>query len=430
MSIGCRWIAAPLLTFALFVVGVLWTAEATGAATEETPPLGSRLCKGLSQQMDRNVAAPYLFQSYSQLPGAHPLDPMLSNAAFTYDNALATIALFACDRDEDAKRVANALVLAANHDRSYDDGRLRNAYRSGSVTIGKEGMLLPGFWKQASNSWVEDDYQAGSATGNLAWAALALLTAYDRTKHQPYFDAAVKVMRWVDAHAAAESGIGYTGGTFGHEPSPQKLAWKSTEQNLDVYAVANWLAEIDPIGGWERMGARARKFLDAMWNAQEGRFYVGSRPGSDMPNLDQSGIDAELWPVLAVPDFRDRYYTVLQWVDRHYSVDTGFDFNEDRDGIWLEGTAQAALTFYLAGQKDRARNLLATIATQIAPNDLVYATVGTELSTGLKVGADATSGDFKYYRIPHVGATAWAILAAKAWNPFLKESVGPHNIRE
>lgn len=57
---------------------------------------------------------------------------------------------------------------------------------------------------------------------------------------------------------------------------------------------------------WRTMQDRAGKFLDAMWNEQQGHFYVGSLPGSDRPNLTQSGIDSELWPILAVPEFRGR----------------------------------------------------------------------------------------------------------------------------
>lgn len=383
--------------------------------------LAARLCEGLTTKMDASTA-PFLFRSFEPAPGGRALDPALSNTGFTYDNALASIALFACGRDVQAIRVADALLLALDRDRHFSDGRVRNAYRSGSVISKTEAMLLPGFWSAASNAWVEDDYQVGSATGNLAWAALALLTAYERSDNQSYLQAATKIMRWIDTNTGDHSDIGFTGGTFGHEPSPVKLDWKSTEHNLDVYAVAGWLSESEEERDWQTMRDKARKFLDAMWNGEQGRFYVGSLPGSDLPNLTQSGIDSELWPILAVAEFRSRSDRVLEWVDRHYTVGEGFDFNDDRDGIWLEGTAQAALALQQAGHTARAEILLATIAAEISPDNLVYATVGQELTTGLMIGPTSTYADFKYFRLPHVGATAWAILAAKNWNPFLRES--------
>lgn len=122
-------------------------------------------------------------------------------------------------------------------------------------------MLLPGFWSEASKTWVEDDYQVGSATGNLAWAALALLTASERSSNPSYVQAATKLMRWIDAHTAGVRDIGYTGGTFGHEPAPAKLEWKSTEHNLDVYAVAGWLAEIEERAPGRRCGTKHANFL-------------------------------------------------------------------------------------------------------------------------------------------------------------------------
>jgi hypothetical protein len=35
----------------------------------------------------------------------------------------------------------------------------------------------------------------------------------------------------------------------------------------------------------------------------------------------------------------------------------------------------------------------------------------------LAIGPDSIRDDFRYYRRPHLAATAWAALAATAWNP-------------
>jgi hypothetical protein len=405
----------------LLLLGFAPAPSAVAASTTQQNArtiLGPRLCEGLVAKMEGDNQSPFIFRSFDQVPEGKPVDPMLSNAGFTYDNALATIALFACGRKAEAKRVADALALAVDKDRSYHDGRVRNAYRSGPVAIGREGMLLPGYWNSASNTWIEDQYQVSSGTGNLAWASLALLAAYDRTGVGSYLSAAKQIMHWIAADMKGAGALGYFGGTFGHESSLAKLSWKSTEQNLDVYAAASWLATEDKDETWPAMRDRTHRFLDAMWDQRQSRFFVGSLPGGDEPNTTQSGIDSELWPVMAVPEYRGRYDAILEWVGRRYSVGSGFDFNDDRDGIWLEGTAQAALAFRLAGKDGKSDALLDTIGGQIASDGLVFATVGPELTTGLKIGPDQASADFKYYRMPHVGATAWAILAALDYNPF------------
>jgi hypothetical protein len=99
-------------------------------------------------------------------------------------------------------------------------------------------------------------------------------------------------------------------------------------------------------------------------------------------------------------------------------VEGGFDFNEDRDGLWVEGTAQAALTYRSVGRRDRSEKLLDGLKAQISPAGYLYATPEPRLTTGLSIGPDSASEDFFYFRRPHLGATAWAILAATGWNPF------------
>jgi hypothetical protein len=96
----------------------------------------------------------------------------------------------------------------------------------------------------------------------------------------------------------------------------------------------------------------------------------------------------------------------------------GVDFNTDRDGIWLEGTAYAALVCRRQGKPELAAKLMATLRGNTSPGGLIYATTTQSLTTGLATGLDLTKPDFLYYRRPHIGATAWAILAAQGATPF------------
>jgi hypothetical protein len=414
--IGLRTIA-----FAVGVTVVLAGAPASIALAGDgqKKELACALCDGLAAEMSGEPEQPFVFRSFEPANGGSALHPALENTGFTYDNALALMALYGCHRKAEARRVADALLLALETDRHYHDGRLRNAYRSGPVVPGKEGMLLPGYWSAASNSWTEDGYQVGTATGSTAWAALALLMAYEEAQQPAYLDAARKIMDWIHRSTADPRNAGYFGGFFGHEPTPDRMTWKSTEHNLDVYAADSWLARIDAGGDWTHHGDSALKFLNAMWDNSEGRFYIGSVPDSNAPNIAMSGLDAELWPLIAVPDFKGKADRVMEWTELNHGVDGGFDFNSDRDGVWLEGTAQAALALSLTGHPEKSEPLFKTIASQVTPGGLVYATVNEQLSTGLQVGPNSSPGDFKYYRLPHVGATGWAVLAALDLNPFV-----------
>jgi hypothetical protein len=69
--------------------------------------------------------------------------------------------------------------------------------------------------------------------------------------------------------------------------------------------------------------------------------------------------------------------------------------------------------------------LLATLEADRTPSGFLNATRGARVSTGLSINPTptATEADFFYFRRPHLGATAWATLAATAWNPFTGRKV-------
>ena len=412
----------PILLSACLLFAFLLASVAISRADDRAQKsLACSACRGLIDQMKGPNDEPYFLQSFGAANSDSHLHPTLENTAFTYDNAVAAIALYACGRPTEARRIADALVRAVETDRYYKDGRLRNAYRSG-VPVRDRAIELPGYWSNPENRWIEDGYQVGSHTGSTAWGALALLTAYDETGEQAFLHSAQRIMKWINTNTADVVEPGYFGGFFGHEPKPERLSWKSTEQNTDVYAANIWLAKINPLGGWRNQADSAERFLTSMWDKGEGRFFIGTVTDSSKPNFTSSGIDALLWPLIAVPSLTERSADVIAWTETNHGVPGGFDFNSDRDGVWLEGTAQAALVYRLLSDKTKAETLFSTIADQVASNNLVYATDKDQITTGLEVGPGSTPGDFKYYRLPHVGATAWAALAALDWNPFVGRS--------
>lgn len=340
-------------------------------------------------------------------------DAALRTAAFTYDNALAAIALVACGEVPQARRIGEALVLAATADRAGPAGRLRNAYRAGP----QEAPPPPnGWWDAGRGQWLEDDYQVGTATGNVAWAALALLTLHQETGEARFRNAAVRLGAWVLEHARdARPPAGFTGGIFGGEALPRPLTWKSTEHNVDLDAVFRWLARAGAPGDWLAHADTARAFVTAMW--EDGRFLTGTAPDGVTPNRATSGLDAQLWPQL-LPDAPAEWRQAVARAGESHGVPGGYSFNDDRDGLWTEGTAQAALVHRHLGDEATAARLLATVTAQRTPGGALLATPQARLRTGLAIGPDSTEADFFYYPLPHLGATAWGVLAGRGWNPF------------
>src|SRR5882757_1471908 len=143
------------------------------------------LCASIAKHVDlaggSDASEPVLLRSYEPGPDEASLPLPLASSAFSYDNALAIIALIACN------------------DRTFSDGRIRNAYRAGPVKPGT--VPLPGWWDSQQKIWAEDAYQDGTQTGNVAWVALALLNLDQATASQTYRPTAERLARWIAQHA-------------------------------------------------------------------------------------------------------------------------------------------------------------------------------------------------------------------------------------
>jgi len=350
-----------------------------------------------------SLAGAGLLRSYD-VAGNAAFDRTQANCAYVYDNAVVGLALLAVGSREAAKRIGDALLQAQANDRAWHDGRLRNAYRAGRAPA-QGPYPLSGWWDDASAHWAEDPYQAGIATGVLAWAMLlwiGLGPAYTR--------AALRAADFIETTLRGPNG--FTGGFLGFEPNPQRITWVSTEHNIDLAAAFTAL-------GRTGAAAHAARFVAAMWQPGEKRFAIGLRPDGSL-NTD-SAVDANIWPLLAAnprPDWRP----ALDWVLSHHGLPAGdiegVDFNTDRDGIWLEGTAITALACTRLGKPQIAARLLQTLHNQTSPGGLIYAASTPTLTTGLSIGLDAQAADFLYYRRPHIAPTAWAILAERGATPF------------
>ena len=215
------------------------------------PQLAAMTCAALDQAVTSLPAGPVLVASYPPLDG-HPAPILaLRGVAFTYDNALASIALFACGKAGVGAADRRCIGLRDTA-RSGVSGRtpaqcLRR--RSG----GAPSMKLPGYWSVERNAWNQDAYQVSSATGNQAWAALALLEAYRQSGEASYLEAARKVLHWSQKNTYdGQSPAGFSGGYYGYFAKQVQQNWKSTEHNVDLAAA--WSA-LDAVAPNQRFGS-------------------------------------------------------------------------------------------------------------------------------------------------------------------------------
>jgi hypothetical protein len=323
--------------------------------------------------------------------------------AVTYDDALFVDAMLADGSSaavERAKVVGNAFLYVQAHD-TAGDGRLRAAY-------------APKPLRNPRDVIVDDDT---SDVGNMAWVGAALVQLYARTSDAVYLKGALAIAQWLQANTYDTRGAGgYTGGFTAHG---KKIAWKSTEHNIDVYAFFTMLAAKSGESRWTTNAVWAERFVASMWNGAGGRFYVGTGNDGVTPNKAFKPEDVNSWSYLAFAN--QKWAAAPSWDVTNLAVSeggfSGVSFcSGDRAGVWFEGTAHLADALELrgaSGDPEQAQQYL---------GDIEYAQTNGPNSDGLGIIAASRvisdcDGD-KYFPSLHVGATAWYIMAADEVNPF------------
>jgi hypothetical protein len=374
--------------------------------------IARRGCAALTRRVDAIASGAGLLRSYDAADGTDPVSPPLRTAAFVYDNSLAVIALISCGDVPRASRVGEALRLAVEH-----DTRLRNVYRAGAA---ETTPLQNGWWDAKASQWQEDRDQNGTTTGNAAWTGLAMLALFERDRDVKWSQAAAKLGRWI-VDNTSNSTPGFTDGIDGFDAAPVHVTWKSTEHNIDAEAFFRRLADDRVPGDWKLAESSAHRFVTMQWDATTGHFFIGTLADGATPNRNTSALDAQVWPLLLLDAPKD-WQRSLAYIEREHAVSGGFDFNADRDGAWIEATAQAALAYRRVGRTAEAKPLLVTIAAQFSKSGYVYATREPRVSTGLSTTPGGGGQDFYYFHVPHLAATAWAILAATETNPYARRN--------
>ena len=370
----------------------------------------------LDQMMDRYAtgSTPRLVQSFTG--GVLQRDHF--TASETYDDAVLIEAYLAAGTPAGRRRaeiIGTALLYVQANDPLHD-GRVRAAYaptplRSpAAVTIANPASLA----------------------GDMAWAGLALVQLYAATGRRAYLAGAAAIGNWVQANAYDTRGAGgYTGG---EAAGGQKIEWKSTEHNIDLYAFFTMLAGQTGAPAWSARAAWARRFIVSMWDPALGRFNVGTTNDGTTTNESAPPEDVNSWSYLALRD--PAYAASVSWDTRNLAVSatgagsgtdggsqgavgfSGVSFCAgDRTGVWYEGTAHLADALEARGRPGdggQAEDYL---------SDIYYAqrhglnADGTGLIAASRNGLTDCAGG-RYYASLHTGATAWYVLAARRVDPF------------
>ena len=350
-----------------------------------------------------------------------------SDQAYLYDNAIALYALCEVGAVWHAEKLANAIVFAQEHDRTFHDGRLRNVYLCGDpamdsgYSVASGTVPLPGFWQ--NGKWYEDFYSVSTSTGNMAWTILALCRVSRVVPEQNgniYLNAAKNAAGFLLGLSSATDG--FTAGYEGWDKEQQKVTYKSTEHNIACYAafsvLANLLEEKEPKAAAEyRQAAEsASKFVLSMYDEEKCCFYTGTESDGETVNTGVIPIDATALSVLALTGRVADPEKSLEFIKKNMAVGVGFDFSAgDLDGIWNEGTAQMALCYLKQNREEEYNAAMGYLRTQEYKNGGIPAADRDGVSTGFVLSG--TEEVWEYNNTLSIGATGGYALAQVKVNP-------------
>jgi hypothetical protein len=345
--------------------------------------------------LNRRLNLPRFIRSYVTRPfqpgspeeeNTADFDYDLRDTAFTYDNAVALLAFLADGSPDSLRRarlLGDAFVFAASHDRTYTDGRVRSAYACGDISVppgwlvnGKTNTVaIPGFWDVSSNAFYEVNNE-DIDTGDNTWTMIALLALYEHTQDASYLNAAAALGNFVQTFRS-DSGLyqGFLGGISNAETtnaSPRTYA--STEHNLDINAAFARMFDLTGDSVWSDGAAHAESFVESMWDSTNGCYLAGTT-SPDVRNTlpGELPLDTQSWNVLSRTNVLALHPQLLSDADLIFGCTfdgfTGYDFNDDRDGVWFEGTGQMSVAYAVAGDPQKAATLAHTLsnAQQMPP---------------------------------------------------------------
>lgn len=366
----------------------------------------------------------------------------IKNTAFTYDNALAAMAFLSEGKKEEAKEILDALVYAVQNDRSFKPAeaaaltdekmvsvsivprRVRNAYAAGAINEfpgWKSGARLSGWYDQASGAWLEDRYQVGSNVGNTSYAALALLQYYNAFGGPEYLETACALMNWV-LETCSDEGCGFTAGFDGWEegdpPTVYPFTYKSIEHNIDAYAAFSFLYEFTGDGRYGDAAKSALEFIESMYDEENGLFMTGTLGDGVTPNIGVVVLDAQVWSAMALGESFEPYEKALKTVEKMKTLDCGYPFclENKNGGWWAEGTAYTALMYRGLGDDGLYKEAMDSLVSIQQNNGLFPAATVDNLSTGMEL---FDGSPWEYSKDPHIAPTAWFIMAANGFNPYI-----------
>ncbi len=325
-----------------------------------------------------------------------------TDQASTYDQALAIIAFCLIGDYSNAKVILDALSKIQNYDGSF--------YFTYSAISG-------------------EIYNYKRPVGTNAWVVIAINCYTFLTGDNSYFTMARKCTDWFLQYQDIDGGI-----KGGVDENGNEYGWKSTEHNEDAYSALTNLYGLTGVYTYSTTATAVKNWLETeMWNScyGESRFARGEKDDGT-PDC-YPAMDVNPWGVLALGTTGpngENYFQGLDWAyvncastqdwegwnascDDPILVE-GFDFNNDKDTVWIEGTESIALALLLSDYRVDSKDGT-YFHSEMEKLHGVTGNGGLPYSTNEGTMDEGTEKSTTY---SSVAATTWYIFVETLFNPF------------
>ncbi|WP_282132194.1 hypothetical protein [Cellulophaga baltica] len=317
-----------------------------------------------------------------------------SNSVSLYDNALA-ILLFTAQNDfEKAERTLDYFNAKVTTELEHEKGgfyQFRN----------KQG-------ENARRTWLGDN----------AWLLIAINNYHHHAKNQKYKVMAAALTKWIISLQDSD------GGLWGGYDTDGSRIHKITEGIITAF---------NAVEGYDTFHKNILEYLNInRWDATDNVLIAWPENPTynyalDLHTLGYGILEDYNTTVLE----NAARYTTTQTATISLNTITGYCFDEDKDVIWLEGTAQMAVAFSTAKKTTESQMLLAEIEKSFISSNLNGNAKGIPYTTnhGTSYGAGILWDNADL--TPALSATIWYIFAKQDFNPFTiqKSKNVPHEER-
>jgi hypothetical protein len=368
-----------------------------------------------------------------RIPENHPAFKYIYNRSFSYDNALAVIALTMAGAYQEAE-----LILTALQRNMRDDGSFWFAYNT-------------------VNSWPNEGDNEGAIvrTGAVCWIGYAAVFYLGvRAQEDEFFleedmltqdflDMSESIGEWVLArqvhdprdlrHGLVTGGLGTYRLSVGHRDnrlleqfSREKITWVSMEHNIDAYYFLRELGRLTREERYKRASEEIKKGLLTLWRNDRGQLIRGIK--GDQTIDDAFPLDGASWASLFMSSIGERAKArrCLETIERNFrtrseglwgyrpyyeepvfeegEVNAYFYPNDpdrrwrDMEIVWGEGSLGVAAAYLKIGQAGKAIRILEAMLPLSVEGGMRYATV--EIPYQFSVN-------------PSVASTAWFVMVVE-----------------